>query len=66
MLEDTELVWVSLTEGMGVLDWVRGLYSRLGGPVGYGVFFFWGGGHCGRLGDAVGGLDMIEVWRLCS
>lgn len=42
MLEDTELVWVSLTEGMGVLDWVRGLYSRLGGPVGYGVFFFLG------------------------
>lgn len=43
MLEDTELVWVSLTEGMGVLDWVRGLYSRLGGPVGYGVFFLGGG-----------------------
>lgn len=56
MLEDTELVWVSLTEGMGVLDWVRGLYSRLGGPVGYGVFFFFGVGTVG------GWMTLLEVW----
>lgn len=57
MLEDTELVWVSLTEGMGVLDWVRGLYSRLGGPVGYGGFFWEGGG-----GTVGGWVTLLEVW----